>query len=172
MLRSIQYLTLAATVALGVAANTLRAQQAMSHDSAMSHDAMGKDAMGKDAMSHGAMAHDAMGHGISGAFVKGEADVSGSFSISSDNGHQVLSLSDDFGVGKAPAPFVILSASNGLDEHSVWLGPLKNRKGAQRFDIQSGTDLSHFSHVVIWSKTSNVTLASADLPHGAMAPGM
>jgi hypothetical protein len=132
-------------------ASPLAAQQAMSHDSAM-----GKDAMG--------------GH-MAGAFVEGETSVTGGYAVATTNGHQVLSLTSDFTIGKASAPFVVLSTTTGLSGDAIWLGELKQRKGAQSFDIPAGTDVARFSHVVIWGKTAKVTLASADLPHSAMSAG-
>ena len=157
-------------------ATPLVAQQAMSHDSAMSKDAMSKDAMGKDAMGKDAMGKDAMGHGamgghMAGAFVKGETAVTGGYAVATTNGHQVLSLTDDFTIGKASAPFVVLSTTTGLSDDAVWLGELKQRKGAQSFDIPAGTDVGHFSHVVVWSKSDKKSLASADLSHSAMSAG-
>jgi len=150
---------------LGLAVATpLAAQQGMSHDSAMGKDAMGKDAMGKDAMGHGAM-------GKSGAFVQGEASVTGGYAVATMNGHQVLSLTDDFTIGKSKAPFVVLSTTTGLSDDAVWLGELKQNKGAQSFDIPAGTDVGHFTHVVVWSKSSKKSLASADLSHSAMSAG-
>jgi hypothetical protein len=135
---------------LGIAVATpLAAQQGMGHDSAM-----GKDAMGK-----------------SGAFVKIEASVTGGYAVATMNGHQVLSLTDDFTIGKSKAPFVVLSTTTGLSDDAVWLGELKQNKGAQSFDIPAGTDVSHFSHVVVWSKSAKKSLASADLSHSAMSAG-
>lgn len=127
-------------------ASPLAAQQAMGHDSAMGHDM-------------------AMGHG---AFMKAESAVTGEYSIGHANDHDVLMLSDDFTLGKAPTPFVILSTTKGLDQNPVWLGAVKS-KGAQSFEIPAGTVLSHYRYVVIWCKSAKVTLASAELPHGAMS---
>jgi len=157
---------------LGIAVATpLAAQQGMGRDSAMAKDAMGKDAMGKDAMGKDAMGHGAMGGHLAGSFVKGETAVTGGYAVATTNGHQVLSLTDDFTIGKASAPFVVLSTTTGLSDDAVWLGELKQRTGAQSFDIPAGTDVGHFSHVVVWSKSAKKSLASADLSHSAMSAG-
>src|ERR1700722_14886268 len=110
---------------LGLAVATpLAAQQGMGHDSAMGKGAMGKNAVGK-----------------AGAFVKGDASVTGGYAVATMNGHQVLSLTDDFTIGKSKAPFVVLSTTTGLSDDAVWLGELKQNKGAQSFDIPAGTDV-------------------------------
>jgi pentapeptide MXKDX repeat protein len=142
-------------------------KDAMGKD-AMGKDAMGKDAMGKDAMGKDAMGHDAMGGHLAGSFVKGETSVTGGYAVATANGHQVLTLTDDFTLGKGSSPFVVLSSNSGLSEDAVWLGELKQRKGAQSFEIPAGTDVGHFNHVVVWSKSSKKSLASADLSHSAM----
>lgn len=127
--------------AMVLAASPLAAQQAMGHDMAMGHAT---------------------------AFMKGEAAVTGGFTLGKANDHDVLMLGDDFTLGQAPTPFLILSTTKGLDDNPVWLGAVKS-KGAQTFEIPSGTMLSHYRYVVIWCKSQNVTLASAELPHGAMS---
>ncbi len=127
----------------------------------MAHDSMGKDAMGKDAMAHDsgtAMAP----HGMIGGAEGHKA--SGAFEITTATGKSQVKLGDDFAVEKGPDVYVLLSRSErGGQSGSVNLGKLKKFRGAQTFDVPAGTELSGFSHLVLWCKKYNVTMATASL---------
>jgi hypothetical protein len=118
-------------------------------------------------MHEGMQMHDGMHDGM---FMKGTVPATGHFTVAEDQGQHVLVFSDDFSIGNSPTPYVILSTTTGLGDKPVWLGAVQHAMGAQRYIIPKGTDLSHYTHVVIWDKTTKMTLASADLtPSGAMS---
>jgi hypothetical protein len=110
---------------------------------------------------------------LSGAFVKGEVAVQGSYTLDPVAG--VLRLSDDFHVAPGPDLFVILSGAGDLtlDFHAfsqlvtqsakLTLGPLASPSGAQTYNIPPGAGLAAFKTVVIWCETYSVEFAAAPL---------
>ncbi len=122
-----------------------------------------------------AMAHDAMGHdamelskSLHGSFTAvGNHRVSGGFEVVTENGTQVLRFTQDFSLGKAPDPYVVLSRTAGTDQQALYLGRVKSFSGVATFAIPAETDLARFSHVVIWCKKFKVALADAPLESGA-----
>ena len=108
-----------------------------------------------------------------GAFVKEEVPVSGSFTLDPTN--KVLHLSDDFKVEPGPDLVILLSGASNLtlDYNAfgktvtaapmVTLGPLVNPAGAQDYTIPAGTDLSLYNTVVVWCQSFNVAFAAAPL---------
>ncbi|MEO8227258.1 MAG: DM13 domain-containing protein [Gemmatimonadota bacterium] len=121
----------------------------------MAHGSMGKDAMAKDGM---AMPP----HGMIGG--AGGHKASGAFEITTTDGKSQVKLGDDFSVEKGPDVYVLLSRSaKGGQSGSVNLGKLMKFSGAQTFDVPAGTKLSGFSHLVLWCKKYNVTMATASL---------
>jgi hypothetical protein len=132
---------------------------------AMAHDAMSQEAMGHEAM--------AMSRGPHGSFTPvGGHTVSGGFEIVTENGKQVLRLTRDFSLGKAPDAAVVLSRTGGVDQQAVHLGRAGSVASGATFAIPAGTDLASFSRVVIWSNKRKVALADAPLTtgEGAMQP--
>jgi Electron transfer DM13 len=122
---------------------------------AMAHDAMGHDAM-------------AMSKSLHGSFTGvGNHKVSGGFDVVTENGKQVLRFTQDFTLGKAPDPYIVLSRAAGVDQQSLYLGQVKSFSGVATFAIPAGSDLASFSHVVIWCKRFKVALADAALESGA-----
>jgi hypothetical protein len=132
-------------------------------------------AMARDAMGHEAMGHDAMAMSQSrhGSFVPvGSRTVSGGFEVVTEHGKQVLRLTRDFSLGKAPDGYVVLSRTARVDQQSVYLGRVESVSNGATFVIPAGTDLASFSRVVIWSNKLKVALADAPLTtgEGAMQP--
>ncbi len=142
----------------------------MAHGS-MGKDAMAKDGMAKAGMSKDGMSKDAMGHDSEMAMAPhgmiggaGGHKASGAFEITTTNGKSQVKLGDDFSVEKGPDVYVLLSRSaKGGQRGSVNLGKLMKFSGAQTFDVPAGTKLSGFSHLVLWCKKYNVTMATASL---------
>jgi hypothetical protein len=129
----------------------------MKKDSAM----MKKDAMGK-------MDHDKMMAPMGGAhgMFAGAHDhkVSGSYSVTEQNGKQVLTLGPDFSLDGAPDPYIVLSGNEmGSGAGTLNLGRLKNKQGSASFALPAGTDLAKYTRVLVWCKKYNVTLGEADL---------
>jgi pentapeptide MXKDX repeat protein len=146
------------------------AEDGMAKDTAMDHDAMGKDAMGHDAMGHDAMGHDAMGHdamGPHGAFSGAEGHkAKGSFEVATVSGRSELQLGKDFAVDKGPDVYVVLSRGESGAPSGLSLGKLKQFSGEQVWAIPAGTDLSTYSHVVLWCKKYNAIMGTAPLAQG------
>jgi len=130
--------------------------------------AMAKDAMDKDAMAKDAMDKDAMGKAHRGSFSGAEGhEAGGGFEVIADQGKSRLRLAPDFSVQKGPDVYVVLSNSPQVGKGgSLYLGKLKKFSGEQVYDIPSGTDLSAYSHVVLWCKKYHVAMGSADLASG------
>jgi len=137
----------------------------MTKDSAMANDAMAKDEMGKDAMGK-----DAMAMAPHGAFAGLDGHkAGGTFEITTAGGKSELRLGKDFSVEKGPAVYVVLSQGEQGGPTGLRLGKLKKFSGEQTLAIPSGTDLSGYSHVVLWCKKYDATMGAAPLASaGAM----
>jgi hypothetical protein len=117
--------------------------------------------MGKGGMSHGAM------------FMKGTKSVAGTCMVAEDQGQHFLTFSNDFMVENSPQPYVALTMTAGsLGDSPVWVGAVQRMRGTQRYLIPKGTDLTHYTHVLIYDKTTHATLATADLSSGGAMSGM
>jgi hypothetical protein len=110
---------------------------------------------------------------LTGAFVKGEVPVSGSYTL--DVAQNLLTFSDDFKVVPGPDLVVILSGVGdvSLDFHTfsaqvleapfLRLGPLASTLGAQTYTIPAGAGLAVYQSVVIWCDSFSVEFAAAPL---------
>jgi hypothetical protein len=128
---------------------------------------MGHDAMGHDAMGHDAMGHDAMGKDGDGMFAGAMGHkVSGDASIESSGGKRELVLTSDFALDAAVDVHVVLSPDESWSRRALDLGKLRSAKGAQRYAIPAGADLSSYSYVLLWSKKANAAVATAELARG------
>jgi Electron transfer DM13 len=130
----------------------------MGHDSAMmGHDSgmagmKDEHMMGKDGMAPNMMFMSAESH-----------KAAGDYEIVENKGKQQIKLTPDFSVDQAPDTYLVLATSDQPDDHSVYLGKVRNPKGSQTFDVPKGTDLSKFSKLLVWSKKTGTLLGSADL---------
>ncbi|AGY60149.1 DM13 domain-containing protein [Gloeobacter kilaueensis] len=104
------------------------------------------------------------------SFTSVDAKATGTARIlTAAGGRAYVELSKDFSLGDAPAPYVLLYKSaepphkGYVAGQYVNLGALKNRKGAQRYAIPSGVDLTGIRSIAIWCKKFDVTLAYARL---------
>lgn len=146
----------------------------MAKDSAMAHDGMGKDEMAKDGMAKDGMAkdgmekeamgHDAMAMAPHGAFggIDGHK-AQGAFDITTANGKSQLHLGKDFSVDKGPDVYVVLGRGEKGGPTGLSLGKLKKFSGEQTLAIPAGTDLSGYTHVVLWCKKYDATMGAAPL---------
>lgn len=110
---------------------------------------------------------------LSGAFVKEEVLVTGSYTLDPATGQLVFS--EDFLVSTGPALHVILSGASDLTVDYVTfsqmvtgaayleLGALAAPEGAQTYTVPQGTDLTQFNTVVIWCADFDVAFAAAAL---------
>jgi hypothetical protein len=113
----------------------------------------------------------AMGHGA--MFMKGTKSVAGTCMLVGDQGQHFLTFSNDFMVENSPLPYVALTTTAGsLGDAPVWVGAVQRMRGMQRYLIPKGTDLSQYTHVVIFDKKTHATLATADLSSGGAMSGM
>jgi len=81
--------------------------------------------------------------------------------VKTDAGYQIV-LSGDFELDGAPDP--VVAVGNG-ETYSVSnkLGALKNRTGAQTYDLPAGITPANFSQVYIWCEQFSVPLGVANL---------
>ncbi len=108
---------------------------------------------------------------VSGAFVKEEVNVTGSYTFDPASG--VIRFSPDFSIDPGIVVVVTLSGAADLTTHysnftrevmnspSLVIGPLQSLSGAQEYTVPPGTDLSPYRTLVIWCQAVNVALAAA-----------
>ena len=110
---------------------------------------------------------------VTGAFIKEEVDVKGSFTLDLET--NTLRFSDDFAVPPGPDLFVVLSGAGDLTVNYqtfsqlvvnaplLRLGKLQKQVGAQDYALPAGTDLALYKTVVIWCESFSVAFAAAPL---------
>lgn len=123
----------------------------MAKDSAMAHDGMAKDGMAMAMPPHRAFG------GIDGH------KAQGAFDITTANGKSQLHLGKDFSVDKGPDVYVVLGRGEKGGPTGLSLGKLKKFSGEQTLAIPAGTDLSGYTHVVLWCKKYDATMGAAPL---------
>lgn len=89
--------------------------------------------------------------------------------VKTDTGYQVV-LSADFELDGAPDPVVALGNNETYDVANK-LGVLKNRTGAQTYDLPANITPANFSQVYIWCEQFSVPLGVASLSADAKASG-
>jgi hypothetical protein len=160
--RTIQHLLFAGLLTVAFLSPTrLMAQQdagGMQHEGAtMGHDQMSKEDGGPVASSMMFM----------GA---GSYQAAGGYEIAEAGGKRQIRFSDDFSVGGAPELHVVLSAGDTADPDALDLGKLERRQGGQAYELPASADLARYHKLLIWSRTLNRAVASAELhsPDGSM----
>ncbi len=93
----------------------------------------------------------------------GGRKAAGNYEIAQVNGKQQIRLTSDFGVNPAPDLYLVLATSETPDAQSVYVAKLKSATGSQSYELPTGTDLSKYTKLLVWSKKSNALIASADL---------
>jgi Electron transfer DM13 len=87
--------------------------------------------------------------------------------IATAGGKTQLKLGSDFSIAKGPDVYVVLSPGDRVPpKGAVYLGKLTRFSGAATFDVPPGTDLSTFTHVVLWCKKCSVPMGTASLAAG------
>lgn len=127
------------------------AKDRMAKDSAMAHDGMAQDGLAMAMAPHGAFS------GIDGH------KAQGAFDITTANGKSQLHLGKDFSVDKGPDVYVVLGRGEKGGPTGLSLGKLKKFSGEQTLAIPAGTDLSGYTHVVLWCKKYDATMGAAPL---------
>lgn len=96
-------------------------------------------------------------------FFKKKYSIKGSWSLVQRGDKTFIQFSDDFKTKNGPDLKVFLSPKSSDEvsgqnalEGSVKLGVLKNKKGAQEYEIPAGVDLSSFSTVLIHCEAYSV----------------
>lgn len=80
---------------------------------------------------------------------------------------------DDFALERNPDAYVVLSHGlNVTDGKARYLGKVSQFTGTQSYGIPAGTDLSQYTHVVLWNRRAGTAIGSAPLPHGEMKKEM
>jgi hypothetical protein len=164
-LAALSMLLVSPSAALLAQDSAMMKKDSMMDTSAMGHRmTMRKDSMGEDmSVNKAMMSKDMMGPHASFAG-RHDHKVSGGYSIVERGGKRVLMLGEDFFLDGAPDPYVVLSADEmGSGASTLNLGRLKRQKGASAFPLPAGADLTRYSHVLIWCRKFNVTLAQAEL---------
>lgn len=156
--------TLAALACLAAPAAAQQDTGMMAHDSAMmdpggSMDhgtAMGDKMMDHDSTGGRAMHDELMFMGASGEKAAGDYEV-----VDVDGRHQ-LELSDEFAVADGRDLYLVLANGDAADDGSLFLGELKQRNGAQVYDLPKGKDLSGYTTLLVWSKKDKRAVATAE----------
>lgn len=106
----------------------------------------------------------------SASFVKKRYNISGTWSVTEQNGQKVIEFNDDFKTKGGPDLKVFLS-SNSVSEltgksvtgSSLKLSVLKSNKGAQSYIIPADVNLSDYKSVVIHCEAYSVLWGGFDL---------
>ncbi|HEX6615835.1 MAG TPA: DM13 domain-containing protein [Gemmatimonadales bacterium] len=163
------FTTLAALACLAAPAAAQQDTGMMAHDTAMmdhgesmDHGTAMDDKMGDDKM----MDHDSTGgtamHG--GRMFMGASGekAAGDYEVIEADGKRQLKLDEEFAVADGRDLYLALANGNAADESSLFLGKLKQRTGAQAYDLPNGKDLSGYTTLLVWSKKDRRALARAD----------
>lgn len=140
----------------------------MSHDSmtampadtgmAMSHDSMMMD-HGK-MMDHANMMKHDEGMNFMGA--DGQKAAGGYQLTETPAGKRQLTLGNDFSVTPGSDLYLVLANGTTPDSKAVWIGKLKQPAGTQTFDLPKGKDLTGYTTLLVYSKKTKQTVASAE----------
>ncbi len=90
-------------------------------------------------------------------WAKKNYNVSGNWSVETNNGKTFLILSSDFKTSKGPDLKIFItkksnstiSKNEAVEKYGVLLGPLKSYKGAQKYLIPAGVAISDYKTIVI-----------------------
>lgn len=106
----------------------------------------------------------------SGTWTEKTYEIEGSWKIVEDGGKAFVELSADFSTKKAPDLKIFLSplslsevGDKNATERAVLVSPLDSHKGAQRYEISAGTDLSRFKTIVIHCEKYSKLWGGAEL---------
>jgi hypothetical protein len=151
-------------LAVGLSPALLAAQQdssMMSHDSMMAMPADTGMAMSHDSMMmhHGNMMKPEEGMSFTGA---GGQEAAGGYALAENpGGKRQLTLGNDFSVTPGSDRYLVLANGSAPDSKALWIGKLKQASGTQTYDLPKGKDLSGFTTLLIYSKKTKQTVASA-----------
>lgn len=140
----------------------------MSHDSMMAMPADTGMAMSHDSMmmDHGKMMdHDAMmkhDEGMSFVGADGQKAAGGYVLTESPGGKRQLTLGNDFSVTPGSDLYLVLANGSMPDSKALWIGKLKQAAGTQTYDLPKGKDLTEFTTLLVYSKKTKQTVASAE----------
>ena len=136
---------------------------AMSHDSMMDRGKMSHDSM----MDRGKMMdHDKMMMDHEGAMkftgTDGQKAAGGYQLTETGAGKHQLTLGKDFAATPAPDLYLVLANGSTPDSKALWIGKLKQATGTQTFDLPKGKDLTGYTTLLVYSKKTKQTVASAE----------
>ena len=98
---------------------------------------------------------------FSGSFVAKAHDVSGTARIVNTNTEKVLRF-ENFETANGPDLRIYL-ATDGTAKDYVDLGEIKGTKGNINYTIPPNTDLTKYSHVLVWCRSFSVLFSEAEL---------
>ena len=98
--------------------------------------------------------------------------VSGGGSIVRDSNNKLfVTLGSDFSSSAGPGLYVYLSQAMSVTSNNFLnLGGLRQNSGEQSYAIPSGTDVSSYTHIVIYCQPASVTFGTAALSSPLSAP--
>ncbi len=102
-----------------------------------------------------------MGMGVNGRFVKTRYDVTGTATVTIENGAGVIELSPDFSISQTPGPYLYLNTTNDPNTgRPIRIANLRGKSGAQRFTFAVPAGV-RYSWLVIWCDPFNLPMAEA-----------
>jgi len=135
----------------------------MSHDSMMAMPADTGMAMSHDSammMDHDSMMKHAEGMSFVGA--NGQKAAGGYLLTETPAGKRQLTLGNDFAVPPGSDLYLVLANGSAPDSKAIWIGKLKQAAGTQTFDLPKGKDLTGYTTLLVYSKKTKQTVASAE----------
>jgi hypothetical protein len=135
----------------------------MSHDSMMAMPADSGMAMSHDStmmMDHDGMMKPEEGMSFVGA--GGQKAAGGYVLTETPAGKRQLMLGKDFAVPQGSDLYLVLANGSAPDSKALWIGRLKQATGSQTFDLPKGKDLSGYTSLLVYSKKTRQTVASAE----------
>ena len=105
-----------------------------------------------------------------GSWTGKSSTIKGGWSIVEENGKHFVLLNDDFSTKKAPDLKLFLSplsleklSNSNATTGSVLIAKLGSHKGAQRYEIPGGVDLSKFQSLIVHCEKYSKLWGGADL---------
>jgi hypothetical protein len=134
----------------------------MSHDSMMAMPADTGMAMSHDStmMDHGNMMNHMDAMSFTGA--AGQKAAGGYELAENPGGKRQLTLGNDFSVTPGSDLYLVLANGAAPDGKALWIGKLKQPTGTQTYDLPKGKDLAGYSTLLVYSRKTKATVASAE----------
>jgi Electron transfer DM13 len=101
---------------------------------------------------------------VTAAFTRTGYNVTGTATLTVEDGVAQLDFSENFSIARTPGPFVYLNTNaNPNMGQPLRVGALRSLTGAQRYTFQIPAGV-RYTHVIIWCDPFNVGMAQAAIP--------